>query len=88
MKYSVEYSNQAFKDLKKLDKYTRLMIRAWIDKNLEECENPTQHGRALVGNLGGYWRYRVGDYRIICKIQEDRIIILVLSIGHRKEIYK
>lgn len=86
-KYKVEYSAKAIKNLKKLDKYTRNLIYAWIDKNLENCENPRIHGKGLVGDKSGQWRYRIGDYRIICEIKDEEIIILVLEIGHRREIY-
>ena len=86
-KYKVEYSPKAIKNLRKLDKHTRNLIYAWIDKNLVDCENPRMHGKSLVENRSGQWRYRVGDYRLICEIKEKEIIILVLEIGHRKEIY-
>lgn len=87
MKYSVEYSQRAVKELKKLDRYTQRMIFSWIDKNLNGCENPRLHGKALTANRKGQWRYRVGDYRLITDIQDDRIVILILSVGHRKAIY-
>lgn len=87
MKYSVEYTPKAVKALQKLDKPTRTMIYGWIEKNLVGCENPYAHGRGLVENRRGQWRYRVGDYRLICEIQRQRIVILILDIGHRREIY-
>jgi len=88
MKYQVEFSKQALKQLKKLDKGTAALIMGWIKKNLVDCENPRIHGKGLTANRSGEWRYRVGDYRIIAEIQQDRIVILVLSIGHRSEVYK
>ncbi len=87
-KYRVEYTPKAVKQLIKLDKYTRNLIYAWIDKNLQDCENPRIHGKALTANRSGQWRYRIGDYRLICKIQDERITILVLEVGHRKSIYE
>ena len=87
MKYTVEYTKQAVKELEKLDKYTRKIILLWIDKNLEGTEDPRVHGKALTANRVGQWRYRVGDYRIIAKIEDDRLVILVITIGHRREIY-
>ena len=84
-KYKVEYLPKAIKNLRKLDKYTRNLIYAWIDKNLVDCENPRVHGKGLVGDKSGQWRYRVGDYRIICEIKDEEIVILVLEVGHRKE---
>ena len=86
-KYKVEYSPRAIKCLRKLDKHTRNLIYAWIDKNLVDCDNPRAHGKGLVENKSGQWRYRIGDYRLICEIKESEIIILVLEIGHRREIY-
>ena len=85
--YSVEYSLGAIRDLKKLDKPTRLLIASWIEKNLVGCEDPRAHGKVLKGDRRGEWRYRVGDYRILANIQDDKILILVLKIGHRREVY-
>lgn len=87
-KYKVRYTSLAIKQLKKLDKYTRKLIYAWIDKNLQDCENPRIHGKGLVENRSGQWRYRVGNYRIIADIQEKEVVILVLEVGHRKDIYE
>lgn len=88
MKYKVSVTPKALKQLKKLDKYTQLIIRGWINKNLKDCENPRSHGKALKGNLQGLWRYRVADYRIIALIKDDEIIIEILEVGHRKDIYE
>lgn len=87
MRYSVDYTPKALRSLKKLDKSTRKLILSWIEKNLIDCDNPRQHGKALVANHSGKWRYRIGDYRLICEIDDGKVIILVLEIGHRKEIY-
>ena len=64
------------------------LIIGWLEKNIEGCENPRLHGKGLVGDKSGEWRYRIGNYRIICEIQEKEIVVLVLEIGHRREIYK
>lgn len=87
MAYQVEYTVKAIKSLKKIDKKTQSILMAWIEKNLVNCENPYQHGKGLTGNRSQEWSYRIGDYRIIADIQEDKILILVLDIGHRKHIY-
>ncbi|MHC1714873.1 MAG: type II toxin-antitoxin system RelE/ParE family toxin [Acidaminococcaceae bacterium] len=87
MTYKVEYTEQAIKELKKIDKHTQFFILAWIEKNLVDCENPRQHGKVLTANRSGEWRYRVGDYRIIAEIEDDKVIILVLTVGHRREVY-
>lgn len=87
MSYSVEYTPQAVKSLKKLDRPIRALLYGWIEKNLVGCENPRLHGKGLSANRSGQWRYRVGDYRILAEIMEDRVLILVLDVGHRREIY-
>jgi len=87
MGYSVEYTQQAVKELGKLDRHTRKLILAWVEKHLVGCADPRQHGKALTANHSGQWRYRVGDYRLLAEIQDNRVVILVLTIGHRRKIY-
>ena len=87
MIYSVETTERFDKEFKKLDRYTQRMIKAWIEKNLEGCEEPRSQGKALTANRKGQWRYRIGDYRLICLIEDNKLIILALSVGHRREIY-
>jgi mRNA interferase RelE/StbE len=86
--YKVRLEKDAQKSLKKMDQNDSKIIMAWISKNLANSENPYIHGKSLQGNLKGKWRYRVGDYRLIANIDDENIIILVLVIGHRREIYK
>ncbi len=88
MCYSVEYSPQAVKDLKKLDRQTNALIVGWIEKNLVGCENPRQHGKGLTANRSGQWRYRIGDYRVIADILDDKVVIVVVAVGHRRDVYK
>ena len=88
MKYEVELSERFKKEFRKLDKYTQKMIRAWINKNLVETENPRLHGKGLTANRSGQWRYRIGDYRLICNINDNKLIILALSVGHRRDVNK
>lgn len=87
MNYKIVFTDRAKKQLKKLDKHTSSLIIGWLEKNIEGTENPRAHGKGLFENKSGQWRYRIGDYRVICEIQEKEIIILVLEIGHRREIY-
>ena len=87
MTYKIETTSRFDKEFKKLDKYTKKMIKAWIEKNLIDCENPRTHGKGLTSNRSGQWRYRIGDYRLICEIQDNELIILALSVGHRKDVY-
>lgn len=88
MKYEINISSRFEKEFKKLDKYTQRIIKSWIIKNLQGCENPRIHGKGLTSNRSGQWRYRIGDYRLICKIDDDKLIILALTIGHRNNVYK
>ena len=87
MKYKVIFTEKAKKQLKKMDKYTAALIIGWLEKNIENCENPRVHGKGLVENKSEQWRYRIGNYRVICEIQDENIIVLVLEIRHRREIY-
>lgn len=88
MTYHVEFSKQALKDIKKLDKQTAALILGWIRKNLEGCADPRVHGKSLTANRSGEWRYRVGDYRLLAEIQDGKLTILMLTVGHRSEVYK
>lgn len=85
--YHLIYSERAKKDVKKLDPYTKQMIKSWIEKRLLHSENPRAHGKALTGNHKDEWRYRIGDYRLICAIEDERLVILALALGHRREVY-
>ncbi|MDR1285664.1 MAG: type II toxin-antitoxin system RelE/ParE family toxin [Campylobacteraceae bacterium] len=83
---SVEFTPKAEKQLSKLDNSVQKSIKKWKEE-LETLENPKSRGKALSSNLKGFWRYRVNDYRLICEIQDDKLIVLVLEIAHRKNIY-
>ena len=80
------FADKARKEFLKLDKPIQKQIKTFLLK-LQGMEDPCSSGKALKSNLGGLWRYRVGDYRIICDIQQDKILITVLRIGHRKNVY-
>ena len=85
--YKVQYTPQAIRQLRKLDLFVMRSIYAWIGKNLEECSNPRLHGKGLTANRSGQWRYRVNDYRLIAEIQDDVVVILIVRIAHRREVY-
>ena len=85
--YKVQYTPQAIRQLQKLDPYVMRNIYAWIGKNLEGCSNPRLHGKGLTANRSGQWRYRVNDYRLIAEIQDDVVVILIVRIAHRREVY-
>lgn len=87
MKYTVRFTERAKKDLKKLDKHTAALILGWVRKNLEGCDNPRAHGKGLTANRSGQWRYRIGDYRLLAEIEDEVVTILVLNVGHRRDIY-
>lgn len=86
--YSVETTKRFDREFKKLDYYTQKLIKSWISKNLVNCTDPRQKGKPLKSNRSWQWRYRIGNYRIICSIDDFKLVILALSVGHRKEIYK
>ncbi len=88
MIYKVETTSRFDKEFSKLDRFTQKMIKGWILKNLQNCEDPRIHGKAFAANRKGQWRYRIGDYRLICHIEDDKLIILALSVGHRREVYE
>ncbi len=87
MSYRVETTARFDREFKKLDRYTQKMIKAWIEKNLVNCVDPRVYGKGLTANHSGEWRYRIGDYRIICLIEDNRLVILALAFGHRRDIY-
>lgn len=87
MKYEVAYTQQAVRELKKLDRCTRDLVLSWIEKNLVGCSDPRRCGKGLTANRSGQWRYRIGDYRLLAEIKEEKITILILTVGHRREIY-
>ena len=85
--WKIEFEKTARDTLRKLDKPIRKQIEKYLDK-LSEIEDPRQRGKGLTGLRAGQWRYRVGDYRLICEIRDDVLVVLVLEIGHRSNIYK
>ena len=87
MAYNVEFSRNAEKQLRKLDRPVAVMILKWLKKNIDGSDNPRSHGKALQGDLAGYWRYRVGEYRIICTIDDGRLVVLAIEIGKRDNVY-
>lgn len=85
--YQVRYSKRAIKSLRKMDKFDSSSIVNWMVKNIDGKDNPRTQGKALVGDKKGLWRYRVGDYRVLCQIQDDELVVLVVDTGHRRSIY-
>ena len=87
MSYSIETTPRFDREFKKLDRFTQRMLKAWIGKHLVGCDDPRASGKPLTANRKGQWRYRIGDYRLICAIEDDRLIVLALSVGHRSIVY-
>lgn len=85
-RYELQYSKEALKELKKLDNSVARVIYAWLKKNIDGCVDPRADGKALSANRTGQWRYRVGNYRVICKIEDEKVIVLVLTLGHRSTV--
>lgn len=77
--YRIEYTPLAVNKLKEIDKYTRALLIGWIEKNLVECDDPKRFGKSLQVNQKEQWQYRIGDYRFLAVIQDDRIIILTVT---------
>ena len=88
MGYQVLFSEEAAKEIKKLDKSAKMLLEKWLRKHLVSCENPRAFGKGLTADKTGLWRYRIGDYRLICDIRDTELIIIAVSFGHRREIYK
>ena len=88
MAYTVQYSENALKGLRKLDRQEAQIIVAWIEKNLQGCDNPRLHGKPLGYGRKGEWRYRVGTYRIIADIQGNIVTVEIVNVGHGREIYQ
>ena len=87
MAWTINYSDRALKSLRKMDKQNARRIVDFMDLRIAVAADPRQSGKPLKGELGEFWRYRVGDYRILCEIRDDELIILAATIGHRREVY-
>ena len=89
MAWRVEVSVEVDRALGKLDAQHTKRILKFLHERVAKLDDPSSIGKALRGSrLGEFWKYRVGDYRLICKIEDDRMLVLVLRVGHRKEIYR
>jgi mRNA interferase RelE/StbE len=86
--WKIEVARTAEKQIAKLDREAQKSIVSFLRDRLQPLENPRQLGKPLHGDKQGLWRYRVGRYRLICDIQDEKVTVLVLRIGHRKDIYR
>lgn len=88
MAWRIEITRTAEKQITKLDRAAQKSILHFLRERLRSTNDPRQWGKALQGEKRGLWRYRVGDYRLICDILDDKIIVMILEVGHRKDIYR
>ncbi|TDM06939.1 MAG: type II toxin-antitoxin system mRNA interferase toxin, RelE/StbE family [Ideonella sp. MAG2] len=89
MAWQIEFDPEALKDLKKLDRPIQIRLVAFLKDRLSALADPRSIGEPLSGaKLGNYWKYRVGDWRMICDIQDQRIVVRVLRVGNRREVYR
>jgi mRNA interferase RelE/StbE len=86
--WRVEITRTAEKQIQKLNRTAQESVVRFLRERVQTTDNPRQLGKPLQGDKGGLWRYRVGDYRLICDIQDERITVLVLRVGHRKDVYR
>lgn len=86
-KWRVVFSELALKSLKKMDRNTASLILGFVEKKLEGCTDPRALGKALTAEHKGKWRYRIGDYRLLCLLDDDKVIVTVIAVGHRSDIY-
>ena len=84
--WRIEITRTAEKQIKKLDRVAQTSLLRFLRERIQDADNPRQLGKPLHGDKGGLWRYRIGDYRLICDIQDEKITVLVLRVGHRKDI--
>ena len=88
MAWTLRISETARRQLKKLDPSTAQGLLRYLNRLLLQTEDPRQRGKALTANLSGLWRYRVGDYRVICQIEDDHLVVLVVGLSHRSDVYR
>ena len=89
MAWTIEFDEQARRQLKKLDPETARRLYAFLSDRVAILDDPRQMGKALQGStLGAFWAYRVGDYCFICDLQDNRLVVLVLALGNRREVYR
>jgi mRNA interferase RelE/StbE len=86
--WKVEFDDRALKELRKLDPQVQRQILRFLRQRVATPDNPKRFGKPLSGDRLGLWRYRIGSYRLICRIEEDRVVVLVLGVGHREEVYR
>lgn len=87
MRWAYSFDERALKELKKLGKPAQREILKCLDEQIATDADPARFGKALRGDLAELWRYRVGDYRLICSLKNGKMLVLVLKVGHRRDVY-
>ena len=87
MSWVYRFDERALKELKKLGRQAQRDIVAYLDERVAGDADPRRFGKGLRADLVGLWRYRVGDYRILCQIKDEQLLVLVVAVGHRKDVY-
>ena len=87
-RWTIEIKQTAERQIRKLDHKAQVAIIRFLRERIEPAEDPRQWGKPLHGEKRGLWRYRVGDYRLICDIQDEKVTVLLLAVGHRKDVYR
>ena len=88
MAWTIEYDSRVVKDMKKLDRKVQQQINAYFDERIAPSSDPRTFGKSLESSFSGLWRYRIGDYRAICRIEDEHMVVLVVRISHRSKVYK
>ncbi len=87
MSWAYKFDERALKELRKLGPQAQRLVTDYFEERIAPGDDPRDFGKALKGTLAGLWRYRIGDYRAICSIQGQKLLILVLKVGHRRDVY-
>ena len=88
MAWKVSFTKNALKQLSKLDREIARLIVGFLEEKIAGSSDARRYGHALAGDLKGRWRYRIGDYRVLCELRDSELLVIVISVGHRKEIYR
>jgi mRNA interferase RelE/StbE len=86
--WTIEFERDAIRQLNRLDKPVRRRIVEFLERRVAGSGDPRRFGKSMTGDMAGFWRYRVGDYRILCLLEDGRLVVAVVSVGHRREVYR
>jgi mRNA interferase RelE/StbE len=87
LRWTIEFDRRALRDLQQLERAAQRRIVAYLEQRVALAASPRALGEALTSTFAGLWRYRVGDYRVICRIEDEHLVVLVVRIGHRRDVY-